>query len=341
MIATPIHPKILIVAKKSKWELENLRYGSEEFVKKIYSRQNNSYPRLLDSHKRQDQNLCLLKKGLSQATMAFSSDLPYIDFDAFDLVVSFGGDNHFLHISHFVEDLPMLGVNSDPKKSTGAMLYFDTMQSLSFLRELAAFSEALAGRLSIDSLEIEGWTRISCIIDYPDIRPPMQTIPSTCEISIANQFSNHVSRFFVRKNKDKWHEIRCSGYLLSTGAGSTGWYKNCFLYNADAYLDRPQIDHSFAKNAREFRGVAREPYLPQVTAEYKKNSIPKIFHPRIIAQDSLEIISTIDAQICIDSDHNYVYDFPPGARAKFELSPLKLNVIKNTPPTNNTLLDLN
>ena len=41
------------------------------------------------------------------------------DFKQIDLVIAIGGDGTFLRTSHYIENIPHMGVNSNPKKKEG------------------------------------------------------------------------------------------------------------------------------------------------------------------------------------------------------------------------------
>jgi len=293
--------KIAIAVKRSKWERDLIRYGSPDEVKKIYRIQNNAFSKIFESHQRQKESLRALQKRLNGARYLHREELPHCDFSEFDCLISLGGDNHFVYVSQFADSrLKVIGINSDPLTSSGALLYFDT--------------ESLVSKLPNDmqniQLTTESWTRIDCELIYPSGKS-IKTFPAISEISIHSAFSDYISRYLIRINLEKWEEQKSSGLLLSTGVGSTGWFMNCHW----SHLQEQSI---FRKDANFFRLIARE--LP-ATKTYR-------FHLATVeAEEKLELVSEMDGEVVIDAHPDSTYDFPPGCRALFSLSKEKLEVI--------------
>lgn len=295
--------RLLIVVKRTKWERDLVRYGSARTAKKVYARQNHAYDRVHDSHKRQISALDRIKKELPAARFLYREELPFVDPADFDLVVSFGGDNHFVYVSHFAEGRPLLGLNSDPDSSTGALLYFNPEE---FLQQIPRASDPQA-------LELETWSRIRCSIDYPDGRI-LDAGCCTSEISVRSGFHDYISRYLITKEGDEWEEQKSSGLLLACGAGSTGWYRNC----------HPAEQHDsivFPKDADFFRGVARE-----TSSRARKRK--RYLAPTVRRGETLLVVSEMDGEVTIDAEPDRTFDFPPGARASFRLDGEPLRVVR-------------
>ncbi len=294
---------ILIAIKRSKWERDLMRYISPEAVRELYRIQNDAFDKVYASHSRQHESLELIKKSLPDATYAFREDLPHLDYHRFRYIMSVGGDNHFIHISHYADDSHYIfGVNSDTATSSGALLQFDA----------ESFAKSVDGKLEEDRLEIEEWTRIDGELIYPDGRRTM-TVPCTSEISIRNSYPDTMSRYIIRPEGRDWEEQKSSGLLLSTGAGSTGWFKNC-LHGEE------RTQAIFPKDADFFKFLAREPG----SRKYYNYTLG------MISQGSyLELISEMEGEITIDANPDRTFDFPPGCSARFFLSKSKLKVVKS------------
>lgn len=301
--------RILVVVKRTKWERDRVRYGSARTAKKIYARQNQAFDRVFQSHERQIENLERLRAALPDARYVQREELPYSEGDSFDLIVSCGGDNHFVYVSHYARGKPILGLNSDPESSTGALLYFGPD------RLIAKVDALLSQQVQ---LEIEEWTRIASEIELPDgrkLRPPA----CISEISVRSTFHDYISRYLIGTGptlpaSDAWEEHKNSGLLLACGAGSTGWYRNCQPLSQ-------QSKAAFPKDAEFFKGIARE-----VSARARRRY--GFIHPKVHAGESMFVISEMDGEITIDAEPERVFDFPPGAMARFWLSEDRLKVVK-------------
>jgi NAD+ kinase len=71
--------------------------------------------------------------------------------DGYDLLISVGGDGTFLELARYTKDLPLLGVNSDPARSTAFFCGADRQTILSCLQALQAgtLPEARLARLAV------------------------------------------------------------------------------------------------------------------------------------------------------------------------------------------------
>lgn len=293
----------LVVLKKTKWERDLERYGSAEAVRELYRIQNDAYAKVHNSHLRQTAALDRLRAALPGARFVSRQELIEIDTGPYPYVISLGGDNHFVFVSHFVQDCPLAGINSDPQTSIGALLYF-TVDT--FLEGLPRDREP--------EFDLDRWTRISCEIENPR-GERTRTRPCTSEISLRNDYPEHTSRYLLRVAGGAWEEQKSSGLLLSTGTGSTGWYRNCF----------PPVERSsaaFMRQAPFFRFFAREVGAPPGRGK-------RYLSGQVDENATLEIVSEMDGSISIDAHPESTVAFPPGWRARFSLAPDRLHVIRD------------
>ncbi len=292
--------RFAIAAKRSKWERDYARYGSRTLLRKMYAVQNDTWERVYSSHRRQKIALRHVREALSDSIVVFREELPHFDFRSVDAVISLGGDNHFVFVTHFADRVPLIGINSDPLTSAGALLQFDADR---FIRD---FQNAGTS----PHLVTTEWTRIEGMIEYPDGRKT-KIGPATSEISIRNSFPDAISRFLVRMNDEPWEEQKNSGLLLSTGTGSTGWFRN-------ALPDRLQESAPFPRDSAFFRGVARE-------SGERRNY--RCRFPEVPRGGWLDLVSEMEGEITADAHPEVTIGFPPGTKARFSLSAQNLVVV--------------
>ena len=306
---------IVLVRKRTKWERDLIQYGSREAALSIYKHQNDAYTSVFAAHQRQLENLEKIKKALPGIKCIHRKELPEIDPRQFSLLISFGGDNHFVYTAHRAQGIPIIGLNSDPQSSTGALLYFTPEQ---FIAAVSIYMQKKVDSLDMDPCLMEDWTRVEGELLLPEKNKSKKIKLEACisEISVRSSFHDHISRFLLRKNNENWEEIKCSGLLLVCGAGSSGWYRNA----------HPEGRHAvFPKEAPFFRALARE-------TQYLHRTKLRQGNPQIYAQERLEIISEMNGEITIDANTEQVYPFPPGARVSFFLSGQKLKVLRKFSP---------
>ena len=173
------------------------------------------------------------------------------------LVISYGGDNHFLFVSHFVDNSLTLGINSDSHRSEGALTSI-TIQDLNNPNEILN-----------EKFKIEEWPRLKVEVNGKDI----DTL-CVSEIFIGEKYRFHMSRLMIKHNNDLI-EQKGSGLIVTTGAGSTGWYNSAvrFLF--------PDED-IFPKTSKEARFLLSEPYhgkllaAKNVKGKIKENEVLEI-----------------------------------------------------------------
>ncbi len=279
----------LVSVKLSKWERDLQKYGSIKELKKIYRLQNHIFQRVYASHVRQKKAFENLYKTLYKDAVFIHREelnIPYVQ--QFPFLISFGGDNHFIYTARFASQ-PIIGINSDPITSTGSLLYFNTQD----------FIDLYNKEYFINNLfKTENWTLIEGTIFYPD-NTQISTGKCISETIIRNEFPDSMSRYLVRINQNKFEEQKSSGLLLSTGAGSTGWFYNCLPHSIQLY-ENP----IFSKDAPYFKTIVREPGLKRLKKiQYLYCTIHKY-------------------------DPECTFSFTPGCKAIFKLSNEVLKVVK-------------
>lgn len=290
-------PLILIVQKRTKYELDLEEYGSLSQYRRISKEKDDVFQRTRESHERQLRSRNFLKeKVFPDAEFIFRENLELVlSKKKFDLVISHGGDNHFTYVAHKMGTTPILGCNSDPESSVGALLPF-TAESL-----------LIAKNENFSAIAIEHWTQISTYIDYPDGNR-IETVPAICEISVRNNSPDLTSRYWIQ-NESSSEEQKCSGLLLYTGAGSTGWIASC----------SPKKFHPFPKNKAHFQVYARELRTKKNRQEFSLADFR--------TQQEVEVVSEMNGGIAIDSLTERHYAFPPFAKAVFRMAESKLAVV--------------
>ncbi len=297
--------------KRTKWERDVMRYGSAEKANAIYENGKRSYNLVLNSHQKQEENLRKIQNSLTNIKCITREKLSEIKKDECNLLVSFGGDNHFVYVAYYANKIPVLGINSNPMSSTGALLNYDTD---SFICKMIKLMEIRLSSKLIENFILEYWTRIEGELILFNQKEKIKIGPCISEISVCNSFHDCTSRFLIRKNKEGWEKIKCSGFLLASGSGSSGWYRNAH--------ENPHADQViFPKSSPFFRGLARE-----VNWEQRKEL--RFLNPQMEKEERLDLISEMDGEITVDANTELVYPFPPGARLSFFLSKQKLAVVQ-------------
>lgn len=197
---------VLLVYKKSQYELYR---DSPDAAVKNYAR--NHEESLKASHDEQERTLEtvlseLQKQGFSQRTV-YRAQLPEEDMQRYELIVSVGGDGTFLEVSHYVQQTPLLGVNSDPNRSVG-FFCCATQDTV---------GEFLQQPKSVPKTELH---RLHVLRDGVALPEPVLNDVLFAHVNPA------ANTRFTLEIAGKQQAYRGSGGLLvCTAAGSTAWMK--------------------------------------------------------------------------------------------------------------------
>lgn len=211
------------------------------------------------------------------------------DFDNIELVITIGGDGAFIRAANFIKNQLILGINSEPEYSEGAL------KSL-MENELEILKDILAGKFRLIKRERAEVKRNG--IKIPHL---------AMEVYVGSFSQFHTSRY-VLKFKNQEEEQRSSGVLITTGSGSTAWYKSS-----------GGLPFSFSEKKLKF--IVREPYFGERLFK------PKILHGEILQGEKIEFKSTRYKGGVVALDANITQDFNTGDVVEIYLSDCPLNVI--------------
>ena len=154
-------------------------------------------------------NSCLdgLKEVIPQAKFIHISDLDSENLSV-DLVIAVGGDGTFIRVSHFLDGQRILGINSEPDFSEGALCSIDCT-------ELEKVKEIIAG-----NFKVRKRNRVQVRINGELIEKKALN-----EVYFGSRNQFHTSRY-VLKMGERYEEQRSSGVLAVTALGSGAWYKS-------------------------------------------------------------------------------------------------------------------
>jgi NAD kinase len=298
--------EILVVTKMSRFEREKAATNlSEEQLLTHYKSIGECGSRILAAYLHHQDSVELCKRELSPEHVVSLDALDTVtDLSRYKLVVALGGDDFFKLVGHHIQDkLPILGVNSDPASSVGALLPI-TIEQL---------PDALA-RIERGEYHLEPWTRLQVTLNGGDQGAAIN------DIILGKRDFRLTSRHQLEFRGEKVMQ-RCSGILISTGVGSTGWYASAGLYLGDH-------DRSFPKTARFARFELREPSATfTVTDRVRKAHLPPLVEGTIEEGETLRITSLNDDEGIVSRDSLDQRPFPRGTVAEISIHPKPLIVL--------------
>jgi len=227
---------------------------------------------------------------IPNSSVVKASELNESYFSDLDLIITIGGDGTFIRAAHFIKEAFILGINSEPENSEGAL------KSLKE-NEIEKLKEILNGKYSI--LERD---RMQISIDGKSISYPILN-----EVYFGAEHQFHTSRYVLEFNGEK-EEQRSSGVLISTGSGSTAWYKSAG-------------GTPFQADSKKLKFLVREPYSGKI---FK----PKIMHGEIHENQKIKIISKKHAEQIFAIDSNLIFPFNFNSIAEVSISKFPLKVLE-------------
>ena len=283
---------VLVVTKYSKleWEEKTLGLTRDDLLKK-YSAERANLDAIVKSHEKQLAVRSLFTSVFPTASFVMLEDANKQVLDVYDLILVLGGDNSFTKISHYIHNTPVLGINSDPDRSVGCLTRWAirTDQDVYDLAEKLDFNEFI----------IEQWPRLEAVIDGKIITP------ATSEYFLGESLRKNMSRH-VLVFRGQEVEQKCSGLIVATGAGSTGWY-NSSMRSMTKWKPTDKLARFVA------------------TELYKRDAQAGITSGPIQDGEELKVYSLNDSDGRISIDSWEEYPFPRGAEARIYLGkPLQI-----------------
>jgi NAD+ kinase len=284
-------PKRALLATK-KTALENFKERSDDFGRRLPA---DELQRIRVAHEEHYATLALATRLLTERGIDVErSYMPYAAYEDFisrDLVVTVGGDGTVLNASHYILGrTPVLAVRSD-EHSTGALCATS-----------ARGLEAALDRLLGDDFEVELWTRASVAVDG-------KRVLALNEVYIGDLYAPGMARYELSLGRIS--EIQASsGLIVSTGTGSTGWYRN-----ASGLEPFPRI-------ARGLRFAVREPLV---------DGAYRLTGGEVREGEALRVRSMMNVDGCVSLDgdkHKRAYPFERGATAEVSVADEPLAMVR-------------
>jgi len=247
--------KIVIVTRKTRLEELVERFNTREQAKfylehmgidfSDYDREHTTY---LTAVTRLRHEL----ESLAKVQLIDRGFLPNFIFTAHDLVVTVGPDGMVVNTAKYLHGQPIVAVNPDPARYDGILLPFRPD------RARAGVSRTLEGR---------------CV--FHEITMAEATLNDGQRLLAFNDFfvgrRTHVSAFYRLSWHGRSERQSSSGVLVSTGAGSTGWFSS--TQNMAAAVSRllrknraPSLSPmKLAWNDPRLVFVVREPFRTHIT----------------------------------------------------------------------------
>jgi NAD kinase len=310
--------KVVVVTRTTALEELVERFNTREQARFYIEHMGGRFGAYQDAHDAYHSALEMLRASLPKGLRSHwinRSFLPTYTFDRSDLVVTLGPDGLVVNTAKYLDGQLLVALNPDPSRIDGVLLPFRVWDAKT------AIGLAMSGR--------KVWKAISMArVDLND----GQMLLAVNDLFVGQK--THVSARYRLIHDGREEDQSSSGIIISTGAGSTGWYRSIVTGAAGVVqsitglkqVRAARDQYRFDWEARYLVFSVREPFV-------SKTSGAEMVHGRIEADAPLEIVSQMPQNGVIFSDgvEEDRLDFNSGTIARIGLADRTLRLV--TPAT--------
>jgi len=199
--------KVILFHKRSTYELRAIEFRDSRFIE-LLEQEHMAVRLVKKSHSEHTTTLERLSQELKKRKISFTSQVRSSltrKIEDIDLLIAVGGDGTFLDASHYLDKVPILGVNSALSTSFG---HFCLGNENNF--------GSMIDKIESETLSSFNLMRLVVILNGKPL--PFYALN---EVLIAHKNPAATSRYIIAKNNDNEEQLS-SGVWISTAAGSTG-----------------------------------------------------------------------------------------------------------------------
>lgn len=308
------YQKVVIVTRKTQLDELIERHGTRDQAAFLLKNRGQSIDDIADAHQRYTHSLTALKAAIPTSVRQQTIErnfLPNFLFGPHDLIVTLGQDGLVVNTAKYLKEQPILAFNPDPGRFDGVLIPFNMDEARNAidasLRDQLSLKEVTMARAQLD----DG-----------------QSLDAVNDLFVGVQ--SHASARYQLSYKKRSEEQSSSGIIISTGAGSTGWFRSIVTgaYGVSSgFVGHKKLadfrqNYRFDLEADELRFSVREPFVSNTSAA-------ELIYGRIKAGENLEIISRIPQRGIIFSDgmETDFLKFESGMRARIAIAPRKVHLL--------------
>ncbi|MDH5403167.1 MAG: sugar kinase [Candidatus Heimdallarchaeota archaeon] len=308
------YDKVVIITQKTPLDELVEYYNTKEQAKFYIEHMGGSFADYINFHKLYYEALKEIKQIIPsniKTQIVDKSFLPSFLFNTTDLVIVLGRDGLVINTSKYLEDQPLVGINPDPQTIEGILLKFSISKFRTYIKDILD-DKMIQSKISLAQADLNN----------------QQSIIGVNDIFIGHQ-SHKSARYRISFDGNEENHSS-SGIVVSTGIGSTGWFKSIVssankLISQFKDLDLEDIreeEYAYPWNMDTLVFCVREPWTSINTG----NNI--IFgYLQIDQKLKIESMMSEGGVIFTDGIEHDNLSFNSGIVAKIGLSRKKVNLI--------------
>jgi hypothetical protein len=306
--------KIVLVTRRTRLEDLLLRFGTRDQARFYLEHMGVSFADYEAEHAHYTRAVAEVRRGFPAALrlQAIERDLlPSYSFTERDLVVVVGQDGLVVNCAPYMHGQSLIAVNPDPARIDGVLLPFGVPDAARAVKAVLA-----------DTAEVRSIAMVHAELNDG------QSIDAVNDLFVG--ISTHASARYELRWRGHAESQSSSGIIISTGAGSTGWYRSIVtgsvgiasaLGGGEDLL--PLRDaYRFDWESRELRFCVREPFI-------SRSSGAELCWGTIREGERLTVISGMPSEGVIFGDGDFAdsISFCSGAIATVSLSDRALHLV--------------
>jgi NAD kinase len=306
--------KIVVVTRKTALEELIERFNTRDQARFYIEHMGGSFDWYESAHKAYRDSVEALRKAVPREVRSQwieRSFLPTFTFGANDLIVTLGQDGLVVNTAKYLNRQPLLAFNPDPERVDGLLSAFPVSDAR------GEIESALARQSPIRSVTMAEAT-------LNDGR----SLLAVNDLFLGQK--THLSARYLLTQGDLEEAQSSSGIIVSTGAGSTGWYRSILTGAAgvmaavleDRSIESGKDEYYFDLESEFLVFSVREPFI-------SRTSTAEIVHGEITRDAPLVVTSQMPRNGVIFSDgveEDYL-PFNSGSIATVGISDRKLMLI--------------
>jgi NAD kinase len=310
-----IHDKIVLVTRKTALDELVERFNSRDHARFMLKNRGSSTDDIEAAHHVYYESLSRLRAAVPRDVRLQLIDrgfLPSFLFGRNDLIVTLGPDGLVVNTAKYLESQPILAVNPDLQRIDGVLLPFSVNDACDEI------DLALHGACHHDSITMA----VARLDDG-------QELHAVNDLFIGRR--THVSARYQMRFRGAEENQSSSGVIVSTGAGSTGWFRSVVTGAAgvaEGFIKPKHIGdmrerYRFDATAQELRFSVREPFV-------SRTSSAEMIYGSIGAGETLELVSQMpqDGVIFSDGVESDFLRFDSGTTARIGIAERKVNLLR-------------
>jgi len=300
--------KIIIITRKTRLENLIVRYNTIQQAQFYIEHLGSDFSDYLNEEKQYKEVVAYIIATLETLACVQVIDrefLPNFIFGKNDIVVVVGQDGLVANTLKYLESQPLIGVNPDPKRWDGVLLPFNVWDLeqivIEVFKKQRKFKEVTLAKVQLN----DG-----------------QTLYAVNDLFIGQK--THISARYTLEINGINEQQSSSGIIISTGLGSTGWFKsilagasgvasNCFSESINL-----EQQEKFTWNSDFLYYTVREPYPSKWTSA-------NLVFGKIDSRNNFKVLSQMPENGVIFSDgvESDFLQFNSGAEAVINVADKK------------------